>query len=517
MSQVTIHFLHREVQSEKKMGVLQAILMLSYLSLVAYSQTCSEFDADVLILGGGLTGVSAANKLAELGITNFIILESQDRLGGRMRTEELVPGVNVNVGANWIQGVDRAEPRLHPLFDLAVRCGGVEGMYSDYDSIITYYSNGSEVNDSALRYDAYESAVEDAVELASNLQSSGDPDISVREGLTRGGWIPTTIEDNYVEWFEFDFCLAESPDISSLFAGIGTPTYSDFLADPDNDAEDYYITDNKGFPALIQCLADNFSTNPNMDECIHLETVVTQIEYSDECVCVTTNENGGINQYCAPYAIVTFSVGVIKQGSSTLFSPALPPAKVNALNFIVTAFYFIVFAEFNERFWDDYQYIGHIHPDRGYFPVIQILPQSFGVNATAMHVAEDLAIRLTSLSDDDLKAEITEVFRGIYGDNVTEPNRVLTMRWGTDPSFLGSYSNVRIGGSEMFSELKKPEGRMYLAGEATNRYSGFTHGAYLSGIDTANAVHQQKNMSSGSKVTGNIMLVLIIAAYKMTM
>ena len=39
-------------------------------------------DAQVLILGGGMTGVAAANRLTELGITDFIILEGQDRLGG---------------------------------------------------------------------------------------------------------------------------------------------------------------------------------------------------------------------------------------------------------------------------------------------------------------------------------------------------------------------------------------------------------------------------------------------------
>ena len=74
-------------------------------------------------------GVSAANRLAELGTTDFIILEAQDRPGGRMRTEELVPGVNVNVGANWIHDVDPTAPRLHPIFDLAERCGGLNGMY----------------------------------------------------------------------------------------------------------------------------------------------------------------------------------------------------------------------------------------------------------------------------------------------------------------------------------------------------------------------------------------------------
>ncbi len=494
------------------MRVLWTILLLLFFSVV-YSQTCPESNAEVLILGGGMTGVSAANKLTELGISDFIILEAQERLGGRMRTAEIAPGVNVNVGANWIQGVDSAEPRLHPIFDLAQRCGGLEGIYTDYDNIITYDSQGNEVSDDALRYDAYEAAVTAASEVALTAQENGDPDISQREALTQAGWVPSSPEDNFVDWFGFDFCAGERPNVSSSLAGLNDPTYSDFLASPDNEAGDYYITDNRGFPALIQCLANNFSANPNTDERIHLETEVTQIEYSEDCVCATANENGGVTQYCAPYAIVTFSVGVLKQGSATLFSPPLPAAKVNALRFIVNAFYFIIYSEFDERFWEEYQFIGHVHPERGYFPIIQTLSQSRGVNATAMHVVADQAFRLAALSEDALKAEVTQVFRNIYGDDVPEPNRIVNMPWGTDPHFLGSYSNIRTGGNGMFEELRKPEGRMYLAGEGSSIYFGYVHGSFLSGIDTASAIQQQ--ISSGSKIMGNIALVLIVTAFKL--
>ncbi len=82
----------------------------------------------------------------------------------------------------------------------------------------------------------------------------------------------------------------------------------------------------------------------------------------------------------------------------------------------------------------DYQVIGHVHPDRGYFPIIQPVPQSRGVNATAMPVVADQAYRLAALSEDALKAEVTQVFRSIYGDGV-EPNRIVSMAWGTSIPF----------------------------------------------------------------------------------
>ena len=497
------------------MKVLLASLVLLFLSPnFARSETCSDLDAEVLILGGGLAGVSAANRLAELGVNNFVILEAQDRLGGRMRTEELVPGVNVNVGAAWIQGVDPDAPRLHPIFDLAERCGGLEGFYSDFDSTITYDSQGNLVSDAALRYDDYEAALEIAIELARSAEQNGEPDFSVRDALTQGGWNLSSIEDNYLEWFCFDFCFAENPNVSSAFFSLDIPTFTDFLASPENDARDYFVTDNRGFPALIDCLVSNF-TVPN-DDRIHLEAEVTRIEYSDDCVCATATEDGEETMFCGRYAIVTFSVGVLGQSLSTLFSPPLPQEKQDAFDFIVSSFLSHVFALYDERFWDSgYEFIGHVHPQRGYFANFLILPESRGVNATLLSLTEDISRRVDSLSDDDLKEEITQVFRNIYGNNIPEPNRIVRMLWGTDPFFQGAYSNVRPGGAAMFEELQTPEGRMYFAGEGTNAdYSGFMHGAYLSGINTADAI-QQRRISSGTKLFSNIVLVFVAAVVRM--
>ena len=84
--------------------------------------------------------------------------------------------------------------------------------------------------------------------------------------------------------------------------------------------------------------------------------------------------------------------------------------------------------------------------------------------------------------------------------------------WGSDPLFLGSYSYIRPGGREAFPELASPEGGMYLAGEATSlRYLGFMHGAYLSGIDTANAI-EGRIVSSGRMMMGNLALFLVASS-----
>ena len=50
-----------------------------------YIQFLNETEkTTVLILGGGLAGITAAHTLYEAGMTDFILLEAADRIGGRV-------------------------------------------------------------------------------------------------------------------------------------------------------------------------------------------------------------------------------------------------------------------------------------------------------------------------------------------------------------------------------------------------------------------------------------------------
>jgi cation diffusion facilitator CzcD-associated flavoprotein CzcO len=43
----------------------------------------------VAIIGAGISGISAAEKLASYGFTDFKILEATDRIGGRIWTKDI--------------------------------------------------------------------------------------------------------------------------------------------------------------------------------------------------------------------------------------------------------------------------------------------------------------------------------------------------------------------------------------------------------------------------------------------
>ena len=58
---------------------------------------------DVIIVGAGIAGLEAANRLKQSGL-DILLLEGRNRLGGRIFTDAI--GDNrVDLGASWIHGI----------------------------------------------------------------------------------------------------------------------------------------------------------------------------------------------------------------------------------------------------------------------------------------------------------------------------------------------------------------------------------------------------------------------------
>jgi phytoene dehydrogenase-like protein len=88
----------------------------------------AEYDADVIIVGAGIAGLTAANKFEQQGIS-YLILEATDRIGGRLKSHNF-KGTVVEAGANWITGADDA----NPIFDIGVNELDLDGVYSEEDN-----------------------------------------------------------------------------------------------------------------------------------------------------------------------------------------------------------------------------------------------------------------------------------------------------------------------------------------------------------------------------------------------
>ena len=61
----------------------------------------NEFQGNVIIVGAGASGLAAAKKLEEEGIS-YQILEATDKLGGRIQKNENFADFPIDLGAEWI-------------------------------------------------------------------------------------------------------------------------------------------------------------------------------------------------------------------------------------------------------------------------------------------------------------------------------------------------------------------------------------------------------------------------------
>lgn len=91
----------------------------------------------VAIVGAGISGLAAAKELVDSGCENIVILEAQDRPGGRIHTIK-DDGVDLELGAQWIHG------KRNPLYDLAKKhdliagekSGEARGIYVRDDGLV---------------------------------------------------------------------------------------------------------------------------------------------------------------------------------------------------------------------------------------------------------------------------------------------------------------------------------------------------------------------------------------------
>ncbi len=77
-----------------------------------------ELTCDVVVVGAGFAGLSAARDLARAGV-DVIVMEARNRVGGRVLSETAVDGFRVDLGGQWVgPGQDHilhlaAETRVH--------------------------------------------------------------------------------------------------------------------------------------------------------------------------------------------------------------------------------------------------------------------------------------------------------------------------------------------------------------------------------------------------------------------
>jgi monoamine oxidase len=82
---------------------LQVIAMSSISRVSQAAITLTPSNADIIIIGAGISGIAAARSLKAKGY-NVLILEARNRIGGRIWTDNSL-GIPLDLGASWIHGI----------------------------------------------------------------------------------------------------------------------------------------------------------------------------------------------------------------------------------------------------------------------------------------------------------------------------------------------------------------------------------------------------------------------------
>lgn len=210
------------VKSLRRSVLLLSLLLESATSSPAFPRTTKNSTCTktkVAVLGAGMAGVAAAQSLHNASISDFILVDVNSYIGGRVAHTTF--GTNpttglpytVELGANWVQGLVSSGGPENPIWTLAKKWG-VQNTYSNYSSIQTYDENG--IADFAGMLDEYEDAYAGVEQDAGAILTENLQDRTMRVGLSIEDWKPKKdMKAQAAEWWEFDWEYAYSPDQSS--------------------------------------------------------------------------------------------------------------------------------------------------------------------------------------------------------------------------------------------------------------------------------------------------------------
>ncbi|RPA82473.1 amine oxidase [Ascobolus immersus RN42] len=466
--------------------LLTALLTLLPLALAAPSKPTTCQKTKVLVLGAGIAGITAAQQLADNEIEDFIIVEYQDQIGGRLRSAQF--GKNpktgkpytVELGANWVQGLggEDGHPE-NPIWTL-VKKHKIKTATSNFEQLSLFNGKGPANYENKIK--EWEEAYEEVEYRAGEMWVNNEQDRTFGAALRSVGWNAVNdMEKSTIEWLNMDWEYTFSPEESSteMTTIAYNATFYQF------SEENEFVTDQRGFSTMMKEEAKTF-LGPN-DKRLKLNTVVTKLDYSDKEVTAHFSNGGCVT---AEYAICTFSLGVL-QHNAVEFSPKLPQWKVDGIAGMQFGTYTKIFIQFppEKAFWDKSQQFALYADDyeRGYYPIWQNLDHPDfhpGSGIFFVTVVNDQSHRAEQQSEEQTKAQALGVLKKMYpGVTIPEPIAFMHPRWTQEKWTYGSFSNWPTGYSlDMHANLRANLGRLWFAGEATNaQYFGYMHGAYEEG------------------------------------
>ncbi|CRK91867.1 CLUMA_CG005488, isoform A [Clunio marinus] len=504
------------------------ILFFLSLHILQIESQASENRHKVVIIGAGISGYSAAARLIENGVEDIVILEAENRTGGRIHSVPYRDGF-IDLGAQWVHGQDGniIYERFSNYFDFGDTGFDFADYYFHQSDGVSLNQNHTTMLDNLANevlWNSFDRMVHYGGSFGSFFERFYTKGLMNQKFINVPWALAHQMQDYHHNRVNTYFGTTSWFDISAqIMAAQGTKTGSNWLTWRQSGYKTVFDFITKKLPDPSQYL--------DVESKIQLNKEVTNIAWGDNLAIIKCADG---SEYTADYVVFTASHGVLRAHYESLFTPKLPDRKILAIENIGYGSLEKIFLEFAIPFW----------PTDPNWVQYTILWSQEDINAVTGTDREWLLDTRAFFKVDGFPNLLSAFFIGanikdfeqFTGEKIANdcmwllerslrkslprPINVQRTQWITEKNFLGSYSilsmdTARNGVSPfdlaepLFNSNRRPI--IFFAGEATYfAFTGYTDGAMASGYLAADEILRH---SHGNRNTFHKYLSLIILFY----
>jgi monoamine oxidase len=442
-------------------------------------------DVDVVVVGAGLAGLSAARALREAG-RSVAVLEARDRVGGRTLDHGIGDGKVVEVGGQWVG------PTQHRLLALANDLG-----------IETFptYNVGENLVALGERKQRYRGAIPrinplvllevgqarfrlDRMARTVPLEAPWDaPRAAAWDGQTYWSWIRRNVGSPAArELFRIGteaVWACEPEDVSFLHILFYTHSaggFDDLIGTDGGAQQDRFVG---GSQRLALALAER------LGDAVRLSSPVRALVWDDDGATVVF-DGGSLRAGAVVVAIPPALTSRLR------YDPPLPGLRDQLTQRMPQGAVIKCMAIYDEPFWRREGLTGQALSDRGPARITFDNSPPDGMPGVLLGFLEGrYARQLGELSPDERRERVIEGFAYLFGPRAARPEGYVERAWAEEEWTRGCYGcYFTPGGWTGYGRaLRAPIGPIHWAGaETATVWNGYMDGAVQSGEQAAAAV-----------------------------